>query len=114
MADQSESGRIIRALEEHLEDKDAEESRIVVTVIGRDRVGIIARITSVLAGYQVNILDINQTLFRDLFAMNMVADISRATASFAQLKRSLEEAGAELGVKVYAQREEVFRFMHRI
>lgn len=105
---------MIALLEEHLAATQSGENHVVITVVGRDRVGIIARVAQTLAEAQVNILDINQTLFRQLFTMNMVVDISRATCSFAQLQENLTKVGEELGVKIYAQREEVFHFMHRV
>lgn len=87
--------------------------RVVVVVLGRDRIGIIATITAVLARHSVNILDIDQTIFGELFAMTLVGDLSRANVPFADLKGELARAGEELGVQVLAQKEEVFHRMHR-
>ncbi len=87
--------------------------RAVVTVIGQDRVGIVAGISSVLARHQVNILDISQTIMQDLFAMIMLVDISQADVDLATLRGELEEKAKELGVQALIQHEDIFRFMHR-
>lgn len=89
-------------------------TRVVVTVIGRDRVGIIAGVTGVLAEAGVNIVDISQTLMQDLFTMIMMVDIAGAKVSFDELQRRLAAKGAELGMRIDAQREDVFSYMHRI
>jgi ACT domain-containing protein len=91
------------------------ESRVVVTVIGPDRIGIVADVASLLAKQNVNILDINQKVMGgDIFAMTMLTDISKATIDFGKLKKVLEEKGKELGLKIIAQHEEIFKYMHRI
>lgn len=89
-------------------------SRVVVTVIGKDRVGIIAGVTSVLASCNVNILDISQTILQDVFAMIMIVDMAGAIVDLGTLQQRLEEKGQQLGVKVTALHEDVFRFMHRL
>lgn len=91
----------------------AVSERAVVTVIGQDRVGIVAGISSVLARHQVNILDISQTIMQDLFAMIMLVDISQADVDLATLRGELEEKAKELGVQALIQHEDIFRFMHR-
>lgn len=88
--------------------------RAVISVIGEDRVGIIAGISDVLAKANVNILDITQTAIEGLFTMIMVVDIASSKISFDELKNQLSRKGRELSVRVDAQREEVFHFMHRI
>lgn len=88
--------------------------RAVISVIGEDRVGIIAAISDVLAKADVNILDITQTAIEGLFTMIMVVDIGRSNIGFDELKTRLSRRGEELSVRVDAQREEVFHFMHRI
>ena len=91
------------------------ESRVVVTVIGPDRIGIVADVAGLLAKHSVNILDINQKVMGgDIFAMTMLTDIKKTTVDFAGLKKLLEEKGRELGLKIHAQHEDIFRFMHRI
>lgn len=89
-------------------------TRVVVTVIGRDRVGIIAGVSAVLADAGVNIVDISQTLMQDLFTMIMMVDIARATLSFDELQARLAARGEELGMRIQAQREDVFSYMHRV
>lgn len=89
-------------------------TRGVVTVIGEDRVGIIAGVTQVLAEHHVNILDISQTIMQDLFTMIMVCDLANSTLDFSQLSEALKAKGQELGVQISIQHEDVFKFMHRI
>ena len=89
-------------------------NRIIVTVIGVDTVGIIAQVSAVLAGANANIVDISQTTLREFFTMIMMADLTKATVPFDELKRRLNAKGEELGLKVDAQHEDVFKFMHRI
>jgi len=88
--------------------------KAVISVIGEDKVGIIAGISDVLAKANVNILDITQTAIEGLFTMIMVVDIANCTLSFEELTKELSRRGTELSVRVDAQREEVFHFMHRI
>ena len=88
--------------------------KAVITVIGKDKVGIIAGISSILADCGVNILDISQTIMQGIFTMVMLVDISKICTSFAQLSERLEEKGNELGVSVRIQHEDIFNSMHRI
>ncbi|ACX52380.1 ACT domain-containing protein [Ammonifex degensii KC4] len=88
--------------------------RIIVTVLGKDRVGIIAGVASVLAEHNVNILDISQTILQEFLAMIMIADISQCTVDLNTLKERLAAKGRELGVRIDAQHEDVFLYMHRI
>jgi len=88
--------------------------RAIITVVGKDRVGIIAGICVCLAGMNVNVLDISQTILQDLFTMNMLVDIADATAAFPVIVSSLEGEGRRLGVSIRIQREEIFDAMHRI
>jgi ACT domain-containing protein len=89
-------------------------TRVVVTVIGRDRVGIIAGVSGVLADAGVNIVDISQTLMQDLFTMIMMVEIGSAPIGFDELQQRLAAKGEELGMRIQAQREDVFSYMHRI
>jgi ACT domain-containing protein len=89
-------------------------TRVVVTVIGRDRVGIIAGVSTVLAEAGVNIVDISQTLMQDLFTMIMMVDIAGASIGIDELQRRLASKGEQLGMRIQAQREDVFSYMHRI
>lgn len=88
--------------------------RAIVTVIGKDRVGIIAAVCALLAEHDVNVMDISQTVLEDYFTMIMLVDVSGAKASFAQLSAILEEAGQERGLSIRIQREDVFNAVHRI
>lgn len=88
--------------------------RAVISVVGEDKVGIIANISDVLAKNNVNILDITQTAIEGLFTMIMVVDIAEVSVSFEELKEKLTERGGKIGVRVDALREEVFHFMHKI
>jgi len=86
----------------------------IVTVVGQDKVGIIAAICIKLAGFNVNILDISQTILQGNFTMVMAVDIGAATASFGELSAALTELGAEMGLSIRIQREEIFNAMHQI
>ncbi len=88
--------------------------RAIVTVIGKDRVGIIADVTALLAQYGVNVLDISQTVLQEYFTMIMLVDASQCTVPFAALARALDEAGAQRSLQIRAQREDIFNAMHRI
>jgi len=84
----------------------------VVTVVGNDTVGIIARVSAVLAQHEANILDISQTVLSGMFNMIMIVDIS--LSAFAQLSDSLTALGNEMGLQIRIQRSEIFDAMHRI
>ena len=88
--------------------------RAIVTVIGKDQVGIIANVCSLLSSYQVNVLDISQTVLQEYFTMIMVVDTSACTLDFAALVTELEQRGVALGLTIHAQREDIFNAMHRI
>ena len=90
------------------------KTRAVVTVLGEDRVGIVARVSGVLAETGANIEDIRQTILADIFSMTMLVTIDEETAPFDEVQQRLAEAGDDLGVQVGLQREDVFRYMHRI
>ena len=90
------------------------DEHAVLTVLGVDRVGIVARLTGVLADYAVNIEDIRMALMDELFTMIALVDLAGATAPFATIQAALHAVGEELGVQVLIQREEVFRAMHRV
>jgi len=85
-----------------------------ITVIGKDRIGIIAEIAVALAEVQINILDINQTVMDGTFTMIMMVDISRSDVPFATLAATLEGVGEKLGLSVKIQHEDIFNSMHRI
>lgn len=86
----------------------------IVTVIGKDRVGIIARVCTMLSEKNVNILDINQTLMQDMFTMMMQVDIGKASETFQDLKQDLSDLGEEMGLEIRIQREDIFNAMHKI
>ena len=88
--------------------------RAIVTVIGKDRVGIIADVTALLAQYGVNVLDSSQTVLQEYFTMIMLVDAAQCTVPFADLARTLDEAGTQRGLQIRAQREDIFNAMHRI
>ncbi len=88
--------------------------RAIVTVIGRDRVGIIAEVCAILARQGVNILDISQTVMQDYFTMIMMVDASGCTMKFSELAELLQSEGNKTGLSVRSQREEIFEAMHRI
>ena len=88
--------------------------RAIVTVVGKDRVGIIAQVCTLLSQQDVNVLDISQTVLQGYFTMIMLVDASGAQTPFAQLVKLLEEKGREEGLVIHAQREDIFNAMHRI
>ena len=88
--------------------------RAIVSVIGKDQVGIIANVWSLLTSHQVNVLDISQTVLQDYFTMIMVVDTSACSMDFAALVTELEQEGTKLGLTIHAQREDIFNAMHRI
>lgn len=91
-----------------------EGTRVIITVLGYDKIGIIANISRILAESSVNILDINQTILQGFFTMVMVVDMSRATIDVAELRRVLAEKGREMELEITTQHEDIFKFMHRI
>lgn len=91
-----------------------EKTHVVVTVMGSDRVGIVAGITKVLADCNANIIDISQTLLQDIFAMILLVDISSSDKDLLSLEAALKAAGETLGVKIVLQHQDIFRYMHRI
>jgi len=88
--------------------------RAVITVLGKDKVGIIAAVSKVLADSNVNILDISQTLMQDLFTMVMLTDITGSNVTFGELADRLDAVGRELALQIKIQHEDIFNSMHRI
>lgn len=88
--------------------------KAVITVLGKDRVGIIAAVTAALAENRVNILDISQTILQDYFTMIMLVELLDEKLSVPQLQGILDEVGAKLGVQIRVQHDAVFTAMHRI
>ena len=88
--------------------------RAIVTVVGKDAVGIIASVCQALAGYNVNILDISQTVMQGYFTMMMVVDLTECTAPFDVLRAALKEYGEGRGLSIRIQREDIFDAMHKL
>ena len=88
--------------------------KAIVTVVGKDRVGIIAGVCTALAKYNVNVLDINQTVMQGYFTMMMAAEVSGCTVPLAELCTEMERVGREMGLSIRVQREDIFEAMHRI
>ena len=88
--------------------------KAIVTVIGKDQVGITAAVCSLLAQHNINILDISQTILQDYFTMVMLVDTAACTASVGEMADILEQAGKEQNLSIRIQREDIFNAMHRI
>lgn len=86
----------------------------IVSVIGHDRVGICAAVCNKMADYQINILDISQTIVQGSFTMVMAVDLAKATASFGEISDSLAALGEEMKLSIRIQRQEIFEAMHTI
>lgn len=91
----------------------ASSNRAIITVLGGDRPGIVASVTAELADREANILDISQTILQGIFTMTMLVDLGDSV-DFSELKGTLDGLSEKLGVQINLQREEVFRFMHRL
>lgn len=88
--------------------------KAIVTVVGKDKVGIIAAVCMQLASYNVNVLDISQTVMQGYFTMMMVVDVAEAKLSIVDLARELENQGKEMNLSIRLQREDIFEAMHRV
>ena len=88
--------------------------KTIITVVGKDGIGIIAKICTYLANNHINIEDISQTIVQGYFNMMMITDMNEASKPFADIASELEQIGEEIGVVVKCQREEIFDSMHRI
>jgi ACT domain-containing protein len=97
-----------------LSNTEGSSDRMVISVFGLDHPGIVAGVSQILAEASCSIIDINQTVVQGKFAMVIIADTSRARESTAELKDRLRLEGQKLGVRIYAQREDLFNAMHRI
>jgi len=89
-------------------------ARLIISVFGLDHPGIVAGVSQILAEASCSIIDINQTVVQGKFAMVIIADATRARENTAELKERLRRAGEQLGVRIYAQREDLFNAMHRV
>lgn len=93
---------------------DNTKNKVIITVVGKDTVGIIAKVCTYLSEGSVNVLDISQTIVSGYFNMMMIVDMANATASFAEISDQLDALGEEIGVTIKCQKEEIFEKMHRI
>ena len=91
-----------------------ESNRAIITVLGRDQIGIISWITGRLSEHNVNILDISQTIMAEFFTMIMVVDLEPSALELVALARLLEEEGEKRGLQVKTQHEDIFSYMHRV
>lgn len=91
-----------------------EKEKMIITVVGKDTVGIIAKVCTYLAENQMNILDISQTIVQDYFNMMMIVDITGKAGLFAKIQKDLDEVGSGIGVSIKCQKAEIFEMMHRI
>lgn len=89
-------------------------TRVVVAVIGRDRPGIMAGVTAIMAAHNANIVDVSQTIMSDLFTMLMLVEIDGLKGTFADLKKELEKHGQREDLSILIQREDIFQAMHRV
>ncbi len=88
--------------------------KVIITVVGKDSVGIIAKVCTYLAAHSINILDISQTIVSGYFNMMMIADMAASDRHFEEAENDLETLGSEIGCSIKVQREEIFDMMHRI
>ena len=88
--------------------------KTVISVIGKDSVGIISKISSVCSEYNVNIIDITQSVLQDMFCMVMLTDISSLSCSFSELSDKLKQLGKDLNLEIHVMHEDIFNSMHRI
>ena len=88
--------------------------RAIITVIGKDKSGIIAEVCTLLAGCKINILDISQTVMEGFFTMTMLVDLTDSTVDFAVLSDSLKAKGEEMCLNIRIQREDIFDLMHKV
>lgn len=89
-------------------------NKAIITVVGKDQVGIIAKVCTYLADAKINILDISQTILQGYFNMMMIVDVSGANEEFSSLADELEQLGDQIGVNIKLQHEDIFNKMHRI
>lgn len=89
-------------------------NKVIITVVGKDTVGIIAKVCTYLAENNINILDISQTIVSGYFNMMMITDMENASVDFEKTVEDLDALGDSIGVKIKAQKEEIFESMHRL
>lgn len=88
--------------------------KTIITVIGKDTVGIIAKVCTYLAEQNINILDISQTIVQEYFNMMMIVDMNSAAKCFGAVQEDLDKLGEEIGVAIKCQHEDIFQMMHRV
>lgn len=88
--------------------------RAVVAVIGKDTVGILAKVSGICAEYRANVMDVTQTIMQDLFAMTMLIEISKLTIDYIDFAEKLKAAGTEMDLQVHVMHEDIFNSMHKI
>lgn len=88
--------------------------RAVITVVGKDAVGILAKVSTKCAEFNANVIEVNQAVLQDVFAMTMLVDITMLNKDFTSLSDSLSELGDKLGLKIHAMHEAIFKCMHEI
>ena len=89
-------------------------SKIIITIVGQDRVGIVAKTCNYLADHNMNILDITQTILQEYFNMMMIVDVANLKKDFKEVCDEMDVLGKEIGVTIHCQREEIFEKMHRL
>ena len=88
--------------------------KAVITVLGKDMVGILANVSGICALYNVNILDVSQSVLQDIFSMIMIADISQMSVDLTKLGDEMNELGLKMGLRIHVMHEDIFNTMHRI
>ena len=88
--------------------------RAVITVIGKDNVGILAKVSNISSEYNANVMDVTQSVLQEMFAMIMMVDISKMNTDFVVLGDKLNELGEQLGLSIHTMHEDIFNSMHRI
>lgn len=91
-----------------------EDNKMIITIIGADKIGIVAKITAILAECKVNIEDIKQSIMQDFFVMFMLAETSQASLPFNEIKDKLTKAGEEMKMEIWVQKKAIFDKMHTI
>ena len=107
-------GQLFYTIIIHLPAGKEDKMRAVVAVIGKDTVGILAKVSGICAECRANVMDVTQTIMQDLFAMTMMIEISDLTIDYADFADKLVKAGSEMGLQVHVMHEDIFNAMHRI
>lgn len=94
--------------------KKKESQVFIVTVTGKDKVGIIAKISAAMAKVNVNIIDVNQKIMEDYFVMTMACDMEKASADLAKIHKDIDKIAKEMGLNITLQHEKIFKMMHRV